>query len=234
MFLPAVPKFYILGHHLRGRDNLITLQWGHSVSLENPERHTAGGEETAVRPPAEGRKPRRPAWQQHAGSGFGSPAVASPPSASPPPPGPACLDPAGDTRPRLIHTAARPFPQSRLRMPAPHPHHRPPLLAAGAARSRLRMTLLPFTLTGTCNGLSLGATVMSESESESCPSSMSPASCAIFPRRGAAGQESTSGGAAGRSGWLRLLGRPREGAAPAPTAGAGPSPHAWVNVEQYA
>lgn len=68
---------------------------------------------------------------------------------------------------------------------------------AWAPRSRPRVTRLPSALTGTGSGLSLGATVMSESESETCPSSMSPASCAIFPRRGAAGREGTSGGAAG-------------------------------------
>lgn len=47
------------------------------------------------------------------------------------------------------------------------------------------LTRPPFLLTATCSGLSLDATVMSESESESCPSSMSPASNAIFPMRGA-------------------------------------------------
>lgn len=135
--------------------------------------------------------------------------------------------PARVARPPLSYIVARPFPQSRLHTPAPHPPRRRPLLAARPARSRLRTTRLPFTLTGTCSGLSLGATVMSESESESCPSSMSPASCAIFPRRGAAGQENTSGAAAGRAGGAA--------AAPAPPRGEslrqrrparGLSPHA--------
>lgn len=66
----------------------------------------------------------------------------------------------------------------------PPPPERPP--AAPAPRAGLRITRSPFTLTSTCSGVSLGVTVMSESESESCPSSMSPASCAIFPRRRAA------------------------------------------------
>jgi hypothetical protein len=44
------------------------------------------------------------------------------------------------------------------------------------------------SLTAICRGLSLGTTVMSESESESCPSSMSPASSAIFPRRAGSGE----------------------------------------------
>lgn len=67
----------------------------------------------------------------------------------------------------------------------PPPPERPP--AAPAPRAGLRITRSPFTLTSTCSGVSLGVTVMSESESESCPSSMSPASCAIFPRRRARG-----------------------------------------------
>lgn len=118
----------------------------------------------------------------------------------------------GPGRPAAAHPYSRPpLPAVTAPHASPSPALPRPLLAARPARSRLRTTRLPFTLTGTCSGLSLGATVMSESESESCPSSMSPASCAIFPRRGAAGQENTSGAAAGRAGGLRLLGRPREG-----------------------
>lgn len=68
------------------------------------------------------------------------------------------------------------------------------------------------SLTAICRGLSLGTTVMSESESESCPSSMSPASSAIF--RGAQGQESASGGR--REGLRAVLRRPRAGGPAAP------------------
>lgn len=68
------------------------------------------------------------------------------------------------------------------------------LLAARAPPSQPRVTRPSSALTGTGSGLSLGATVMSESESESCPSSMSPASCAIFPRRRAAGRRALPAG----------------------------------------
>lgn len=106
----------------------------------------------------------------------------------------------GRRRGRVSGWAPRP-PSRRIPGP-PGPLH--PGLAAPGAQPRLPRAL---PLTATCVGLSLGTTVMSESESESCPSSMSPASSAIFPRRAGSGER-----------FRRAEGRP-DGRAPAPPCG---------------
>lgn len=162
---------------------------GKPVGLENEERSTGGGEEAAASPPPGDSPPRGTRFAARRRARFVRPPIpatslaprAGPRDARPPltlPTAPARAPGPGTTTPHRS-------PRSALRAPGPESPAPP-----------------PSALTGTCSGLSLGATVMSESESESCPSSMSPASCAIFPRRGVAGREGTSGGAAGWSGWL--------------------------------
>lgn len=116
--------------------------------------------------------------------------------------------PRRERRPGCLPAAAAPARAARAPRPPRRRLPRPGLRA-------------PSPLTGTCSGLSLGATVMSESESESCPSSMSPASCAIFPRRGA--RESTSGGGRARRAGGGCAGAPARSCCHPPACGS-PAP----------
>lgn len=99
-----------------------------------------------------------------------------------------------------LHPRGRPRPSIPAALPPPTPD--PPT-------SGVRPPLALFSLTAICIGLSLGTTVMSESESESCPSSMSPASSAIFPRRRARRVRGALPAAATAGGRRRAEGRPR-------------------------